>query len=77
MLFIYSDKINFGFLIYNDAYFEYSQHYKKRTVRELKYFLFENYYRQIGFTKEKCDYSMKHLKKKDLLLPATKLIKNT
>ena len=38
-------------------------------------FLFENYYKGIGFVKESSYYSMKRLKRKDLLLLATKLIK--
>ena len=54
-------------------YFEYTQHYKKLTVKELKEFIFENYYRRIGFAKENFCYSMKHQKKKDFLLLATKL----
>ena len=33
------------------------------TVKELKDFIFENYYRQIGFTKEKSYYSNKRQKK--------------
>ena len=37
-------------------------------------FIFENYYKRIGFSKENSYYSMKHLKKKDLLLLAKKLI---
>ena len=48
------------------------------TVKEVKDFIFENYYRQIGFAKEKSYYSIKRQKKKDLLSFATKLIeKNT
>ena len=48
---------------------------KKMTVNELRDFIFENYYKQIGFVKEKSYYSIKRLKNKDLLLFATKLIK--
>ena len=44
------------------------------TVNELRDFIFENCYKQIGFVKESSYYSMKHLKGKDLLLLATKLI---
>ena len=44
------------------------------TVKELKDFIFENYYRQIGFTKENSYYLVKYQKEKDLLLLATKLI---
>ena len=45
------------------------------TVNKLRDFIFENYYKQIGFVKEKSYYSIKRLKNKDLLLFATKLIK--
>ena len=45
------------------------------TVQELKDFIFENYYRRIGFTVQNIYYSIKHQKKYDLLLLATKLIK--
>ena len=47
------------------------------TVNELKDFIFENYYRQMGVAKENNYYSMKR-QKKDLQLFATKLTeKNT
>ena len=46
---------------------------KKLTIKEFKDFLFENFYRQIGFTKEN-SYSMKHPKKTELVLLATKLL---
>ena len=47
---------------------------KKMTVNELRDFVFENYYRQIGFSKENSYYLMKHQKKKkDLQLFVTKL----
>ena len=55
--FIYSYKIIY--LRYNDVYFEYSQRYKKMTVKQLKEFIFENYNRGIGFTKEN-RYCMEH-----------------
>ena len=32
------------------------------TIKELRDFIFENYYRRIGFTKENSYYSMKHQK---------------
>ena len=38
---------------------------RKMTIKELKYFIFENFYRQIGFTKENSYYSMKHNFSKD------------
>ena len=51
---------------------------KKMTVNKLIDFVFENYYKQIGFVKERSNYSMERLKRKILLLLATKLIeKNT
>ena len=45
---------------------------KKMTIKELKDFIYENYYRKLDFLK-KSYYSVKHQKKKELLL-ATKLI---
>ena len=47
---------------------------KKMAVNELGYIIFENYYKRIGFAKERSYYSSKRLKRKDLLLLATKLI---
>ena len=47
---------------------------KKMSVNEVKDFIFENYYQRIGFSKVNRYYSMKLLKKKDLLLLAKKLI---
>ena len=49
---------------------------KKITIKEMKDFIFENYYRRIGFPKENTYYSIKQ-KKKELLLLATKLIEKT
>ena len=48
---------------------------KKTRIKELKDFIFKSYYRQIEFTKENSFYSLKHQKKKDLILLPTKLIK--
>ena len=45
------------------------------TVKESKEFIFENYYRRIGFNIEKSYYSMIYQKKKYLLLLGTKLTK--
>ena len=42
------------------------------AVNELRYFIFENYNKRIGFAKEISYYWMKH-QKKDLQLLATKL----
>ena len=51
---------------------------KKMSVNEIRDFIFENYYKRIGFSKENSYYWMKRLKRKDLLLLAKKLIeKNT
>ena len=44
------------------------------AIKELKNFIFENYYKRIGLPKENSYYPMKYPKKKDLLLLATKLI---
>ena len=44
------------------------------SVNDIGDFIFENYYKQIGFSKEDSYYSMKPLKRKDLLLLANKLI---
>ena len=46
---------------------------KKMIVKEVKYFIFQNYYGRIGFTKKSSCHSIKHQKKKYLL--ATKSIK--
>ena len=37
---------------------------KKMSINEIRVFIFENYYKGIGFSKENSYYSMKHLKKK-------------
>ena len=44
------------------------------AIKELKDFISENYYKQIGFTERNRVYSMKCQKKKGLLSFATKLI---
>ena len=46
---------------------------KKMTVNEIKDFIYENYCKRIGFSKENCYYLMKQQKKKDLHLFVTKL----
>ena len=46
------------------------------SVNEVKDFIFEKYYKQIGFYKKDSYYSMEGLNKKGLLLIANKLIKN-
>ena len=47
---------------------------KRMSVNEMKDFIFENYYKKIGFSKESSYYSIKCLKRKDLLLLANKLM---
>ena len=37
---------------------------RKISVNEIRDFIFENYYKRIGFSKESSYYSMKRLKKK-------------
>ena len=44
------------------------------SFKIIRDFVFENYYKRIGFYKENSYYSIKRLKKKDLLLLAKKLI---
>ena len=44
------------------------------SVNDIRDFIFKNYYKRIGFLKEGRYYSMKRLKRKDLLLLANKLI---
>ena len=46
---------------------------KKMSINEIKGFILENYFKRIGFSKEKSYYSMKHLKEKDLLLPCKQI----
>ena len=47
---------------------------KKISVNKIKDFIFQNYYKGIGFSKENNYYLMKHLKTIDILLFANKLI---
>ena len=44
------------------------------SVNEMRDFIFENCYKKIGFSKESSYYSIKCLKRKDLLLLANKLM---
>ena len=60
-------------MLYNDVYFEHIRRYKKMTIKEIKDFIFENYYGRVEFPKENsyyAYYSVKHQKIKDLLLLA-------
>ena len=49
---------------------------KKMSVNEIKDFIFENYFKQIGFSKESSYYSTKRLKRKDLLFFTRTFIEN-
>ena len=44
------------------------------TLNKFRYFIYENYQKQIGFLKETSYNSVKQTKKNNLLLLATKLI---
>ena len=44
-----------------------------RKINELRDSIFENYYKQIGFSEENSYYPRKHQTKKDLQLITTKL----
>ena len=46
------------------------------SINEMKDIIFENYYKRIRFFKESSYYSLKRLKKIDLLSLANKLIEN-
>ena len=46
---------------------------KKISVNEIRNFVFENFFKRMGFSKENSFYSVKRLKRKDLLLLANKL----
>ena len=41
---------------------------KKMTVNEFRDFIFENYYKQIGFVKKNSYYSMKRFQKKKIFV---------
>ena len=47
---------------------------KTMSVNDIRDFIFENYYKRTGFSKEGSYYSMKQLKRKDFVLLANKLI---
>ena len=64
----------FVFLIYNVVYFQDTVFYKKITTKEIKCFIFGNYYRQNRFIKGN-SYLMKYWKKNDLLLLSTTFMK--
>ena len=43
-------------------YFDHRRRYQKMTVKDLRYFTFENYCKRIGFTKEDSCYLLKKQK---------------
>ena len=47
---------------------------KQMSINEIKDFIFKNYYKRIGFSKENSYYSMNGLKEKYLFLLANKLL---
>ena len=49
---------------------------KTKCINEIKVFIFENYYKRIGFSKKSRYSSMKRLNKKDLFLLANELSKS-
>ena len=46
---------------------------KTMTIKELKSFIFKNYYKQVRFSRENNSYSINYQKNKYLLFLATKL----
>ena len=50
---------------------------KRMTIKQFRDFIFESYYRRIGFTKENSYYSMKHQKKKRFIIICNQIIKKT
>ena len=62
-------------IIYNNVYPKYCLKMKNKMmpINETKDFIFENYYKRIGFSKESSCYSIKRLKKDSMLL-SNKLI---
>ena len=51
---------------------------KKMSGNEIRDFIFENYYKRIGISKENSHYSMKHLKKKRFIVACKQInSKNT
>ena len=63
------------FPINNDVYPKHYQGYNKDECQQIRDFIYENYYKQIEFSKEGSYYLWKRLKKERLLLLANKLIK--
>ena len=65
----------FCFLIYNNIYPKYLQNYKKYVCQEIRDFIYKNYYKRIGFSKENIYYLMKHLKKKRIVVACKQIDK--
>ena len=63
--------------MYNGAYFEHRKCYIKKAVKDHTEFLFENYYKWLGFTKKDSYYSLKKKMKQDLVLFTAILIEKT
>ena len=66
---LFSHKISFFFYflcspIYNTVYPKYSKAMKKMPFNEIENFIFENYHKRIGFSKENSYYLLKLLKKR-------------
>ena len=79
MLFLYLFKIFFFYFtfcvfLYIIYILNITKAIKKISVNEIKDFIFQNYYKGIGFSKENNYYLMKHFKTIDILLFANKLI---
>ena len=60
------------FPIYNNVYPKHYQSCKKMSANDIREFIFENYYKRIGFSKEGSYYSMKRLKRKIFCCSLTK-----
>ena len=76
LIFVKYKNLNvFIFTIYNNASFN-DVYFKKSTVKYLKEFIFENYYKQKGFIEKDSYYLLGRVKRKYLLLFANNLTKN-
>ena len=73
---LYDIFFTFCVFLYIKILYIYPKHCQKMYFNEIRDFIFENYYKRIGFSKENSYYSMKRLKIKNLLLLANKLIEN-
>ena len=50
---------------------------KKMSINEIRDFIFDSSYKRIGFSKERNYYSIKRLKKKELLFLVNKFIEKS